>query len=85
MLSVPFAILGFMLQQYYRNEPTARTAWRQVILMGVNTRTYKFPLGAALLSFAGSGRDAVSLGELAATYATHLINRTDGYPQASTS
>ena len=63
-------------QQFYRAEPTARTSWRQAILMGVNTRTYKFALGAALLDLAKTGRGAVPLIELASTYATHLVNRT---------
>lgn len=74
-----------MLQQFYRSEPTARTAWRQAILMGANVRTYKFPLGAALLDAARSGRDAVPLVELATTYATYLINREGSFPQAPSS
>jgi len=72
-------------QQFYRDEPTARTSWRQAILMGVNTRTYKFALGAALLDVAKTGRDAVPLVELASTYATYLVNRAGNYPQASSS
>ena len=63
-------------QHFYRAEPTARTSWRQAILMGVNTRTYKFALGAALLDLAKTGRGAVPLIELASTYATHRVNRT---------
>lgn len=73
------------MQSFYRDDPTPRTAWRQAILMGVNTRTYKFPLGAALLHIAASGRDAVPLIELASTYATQLVNRAGNYPQASSS
>src|SRR5689334_11224955 len=53
--------------------------------MGANTRTYKFPLGAALLDLARSGRDAVPLTELASTYAAYLVDRGGDYPQASTS
>jgi hypothetical protein len=66
------------------NYVTADT-WRQAILMGVNTRSYKFALGAALLDLAKTGRDAAPLIELASTYATHLVNRTGNYPQASSS
>jgi len=84
-VSVPFPILFPVQQQFYRAEPTAGTSWRQAILMGVNTRTYKFALGAALLDLAKTGRDAVPLIELASTYATHLVNRTGNYPQASSS
>lgn len=71
-----------MSQQFYRIEPTARTAWRQAILMGANVRTYKFPLGAALLELARSGREAVPLTELATAYATLLVNRDGNFPQA---
>ena len=68
---------------FYRDDPTPRTSWRQAILMGANTRTYKFPLGAALLDVATSGRDAVPLVELASIYATYLVNRAGDFPQAS--
>ena len=68
---------------FYQDDPTPRTSWRQAILMGANTRTYKFPLGAALLDLASLGRDAVPLVELASIYATYLVNRTGNYPQAS--
>jgi hypothetical protein len=71
-----------MSLQFYRSEPTARTAWRQAILMGANVRTYKFPLGAALLDLARSGRDAVPLVELATAYSTRLIARAGEFPQA---
>lgn len=71
--------------QFYRVEPTARTSWRQAILMGANSRTYKFPLGAALMDLARSGQDAVPLIELATTYATYLVNRGGNYPQAPSS
>jgi hypothetical protein len=71
------------MHSFYRDDPTPRTSWRQAILMGANTRTYKFSLGAALLEVADSGRDAVSLVELAGAYATHMLNRTGNYPQAS--
>ncbi len=53
--------------------------------MGANTRTYKFPLGAALLKHAAAGADAVPLRELATTYANYLVNRPGGYPQVSSS
>lgn len=52
-------------------------------MMGANNRTYKFPLGAALLDVATSGRDAVPLIEFASIYATYLVNRTGNFPQAS--
>lgn len=74
-----------MLEQFYRSEPTARTAWRQAILMGANVRTYKFPLGAALLDMARTGRDAVPLVDLATAYAAQLVDRSGDFPQAPSS
>ena len=65
-------------------EPTALSSWRLAVLMGVNTRTYKFALGAALLQAAAEGRDALTLEELAAPYAMSLARRASAHPQAPT-
>ncbi len=35
--------------EFYRSEPTAQSSWRLAVLMGANSRTYKFALGSALL------------------------------------
>jgi hypothetical protein len=51
--------------------------------MGANARTYKFTLGDALLELAASGRDAVTLEELAAPYAMGIVRRVGDAPQAS--
>lgn len=50
------------------------------VLMGANTRTYKFALGHALLEIAGQGRDVVTLEELSAPYALAIADRS--FPQA---
>ncbi|MCX5044647.1 HNH endonuclease [Aldersonia sp. NBC_00410] len=63
-------------------EPGALTSWRQVVLMGVNTRTYKFALGSALLDLAREGHDGVPLRDLAAAYAQALVTRPGEFPQA---
>lgn len=68
--------------QFYRDDPTARTSWRLAILMGVNTRTYKFALGSALLELGQQGRDIVTLRELARLYAARLLDRDSGFSQA---
>ncbi|RSM86371.1 HNH endonuclease [Kibdelosporangium aridum] len=52
------------------------------VLMGANTRTYKFALGAALLDLAGQGRDEVRLSELAVPYAVSLVAHLADAPQA---
>ncbi|MBT1192571.1 HNH endonuclease [Rhodococcoides kroppenstedtii] len=70
---------------FYRAEPTARTSWRLAILMGANSRTYKFALGSALLDFGREGRDSITLNELGQAYARHLLARDGGAAQAPTS
>ncbi|MCW2933087.1 MAG: hypothetical protein JWM19_4049 [Actinomycetia bacterium] len=68
---------------FYRAEPTAHASWRWAVLMGANSRTYKFALGDALLELAASGRDAVTIEELAARYAMGIARRVGDAPQAS--
>jgi hypothetical protein len=68
---------------FYRAEPTAHASWRWAVLMGANARTYKFALGDALLELAASGRDAVTLPELATPYAMGIVRRVKDAPQAS--
>ncbi|GAB7190962.1 hypothetical protein NUM3379_16690 [Kineococcus sp. NUM-3379] len=53
------------------------------MLMGANSRTYKFALGEALLQAAGEGRDSLTVPELAVPYAMALVRRAQRYPQAS--
>lgn len=69
--------------QFYRTEPTPRTSWRLAVLMGANTRTYKFALGKALMATAGEGQHKVALDDLARPYAMALAERVDQFPQAS--
>ncbi|MFD8786634.1 HNH endonuclease [Kitasatospora sp. NPDC059599] len=68
--------------EFYLRDPAPRTAWRQAILMGRNSRTYKFALGAALLECAAAGRTEVPLAELAEPYAMALASRLRDAPQA---
>ncbi|MGK5112779.1 HNH endonuclease [Geodermatophilus sp. CPCC 205506] len=68
--------------EFYRVEPTAVTSWRMAVLMGANSRTYKFALGSALLDLARRGCEEASLTELAVPYAMQLVQRAGRYPQA---
>ncbi|MFE0646859.1 hypothetical protein ACFW2Y_35475 [Streptomyces sp. NPDC058877] len=43
------------------------------MLMGANSRTYKFALGQALLEFGKGGREEIPLAELAAAYSLGLV------------
>ncbi|MEV5882766.1 HNH endonuclease [Streptomyces sp. NPDC052020] len=71
-----------MTVEFYRVEPSARTSWRLAVLMGANTRTYKFALGSALLEYAGQDRTEVPLDELAVPYAMGLVTHLAEAPQA---
>jgi 5-methylcytosine-specific restriction endonuclease McrA len=71
-----------MTAEFYRVEPSARTSWRLAVLMGANTRTYKFALGTALLEYAAQDRTEVTLDELAVPYAMGLVAHLAEAPQA---
>lgn len=67
--------------QFYSADPTPRASWRLAVLMGANSRTYKFALGHALLELARSGDAEFTLQELAAPYAMSLIEHLQHAPQ----
>lgn len=71
-----------MTVEFYRAEPSARTSWRLAVLMGANTRTYKFALGSALLEYAARDLTEVTLDELAVPYAMGLVAHLAEAPQA---
>lgn len=71
-----------MGEEFYRQDPTARSSWRLVVLTGRNSRTYKFALGTALLETAGEGRTEIPLADLAVPYAMGLVHHLDQAPQA---
>ncbi len=67
---------------FYQAEPTAFSSWRMAILMGANSRTYKFALGHALLTLAAQGRDSATLAEIALPYSLAMAEHAQEYPQA---
>lgn len=72
-----------MGEDFYRQDPAARSSWRLVVLVGRNSRTYKFALGAALLEVAGEGRTEIPLRDLAEPYAMGLVRHLrNQVPQA---
>lgn len=68
--------------EFYTSHPTPTTAWRLAVLMGANSRTYKFALAQALLEHARAGRSEVTLAQLAAPYAKALALHSLEMPQA---
>ncbi|MBT2511206.1 hypothetical protein J7I98_36410 [Streptomyces sp. ISL-98] len=67
---------------FFSAEPSVRSSWRLAILMGANSRTYKFALGDALLEHARHGHTEILLSELAVPYAMSLVEHTAKAPQA---
>ncbi|MCP2338086.1 hypothetical protein [Actinomadura rupiterrae] len=72
-----------MSDAFFRLDPTPRASWRMAVLMGANSRTYKFALGTALLTAAREGRTEISLAELALAYAAGLLDHSARAPQVS--
>ncbi|MEW1923123.1 HNH endonuclease [Streptomyces sp. NPDC088360] len=68
---------------FYVADPTERASWRLAVLMGANSRTYKFALAEALLGFAEEGREDVTLAEFAVPYSLGLVRHQLHTPQAS--
>ncbi|MFG2117809.1 HNH endonuclease [Streptomyces sp. NPDC048710] len=69
-------------REFYAQDASARASWRLAVLMGANSRTYKFALGQALLEFGRHGRGEVPLTELAASYSLGLVRHLARDPQA---
>ncbi|MFE0777662.1 HNH endonuclease [Streptomyces sp. NPDC058861] len=69
-------------REFYAQDSSARASWRMAVLMGANSRTYKFALGQALLEFGRTGREEISLPEFAAAYSLGLVRHLAQDPQA---
>lgn len=69
-------------QEFYSQDASARASWRLAVLMGANSRTYKFALGQTLLEFGRSGQDVVPLAEFAAAYSLGIVRHLTQGPQA---
>ncbi|MFJ8030342.1 HNH endonuclease [Streptomyces sp. NPDC096032] len=69
-------------REFYAQDASARASWRLAVLMGANSRTYKFALGQALLEFGRTEREEISLAELAAAYSLGLVHHLAQDPQA---
>ncbi|MFD0857311.1 hypothetical protein ACFQ07_34225 [Actinomadura adrarensis] len=71
-----------MSNDFFWTDPSARASWRLAVLMGANSRTYKFALAESLLTIAAEGRTDAPLTELAAPYAMGLVRHLKQAPQA---
>ncbi|MCF1594537.1 hypothetical protein [Streptomyces muensis] len=59
-----------------------RASWRLAVLMGANSRTYKFALGQALLEFGRTGQEEVLFAEFAAAYSLGMVRHLAQDPRA---
>jgi hypothetical protein len=57
--------------------------WRDIVLYGANTATYKFALGRSLLEVARDGFTSVSLDDLAVPFSRHMVEHTRQVPRQS--
>ncbi|MFB4273087.1 HNH endonuclease [Nonomuraea sp. GTA35] len=70
---------------YRRGVVTGESVWRAIVLYGANSATYKFAFGATLLEVAATGRNHVTLEELAPRYAELLCEALQRQPRQGTS
>ncbi|MEU5429618.1 HNH endonuclease domain-containing protein [Streptomyces olivoreticuli] len=70
------------MQEFYARDASARASWRLAVLMGANSRTYKFALGQVLLDFGRRGEETVPLAEFAAAYSLGMVRHLARLPQA---
>ncbi|PRX52615.1 HNH endonuclease [Nonomuraea fuscirosea] len=69
---------------YRRGVVTGESVWRAIVLYGVNSATYKFAFGATLLEIAATGRNHVTLEDLAPQYAELLCRALQRQPRQGT-
>ncbi|WP_432929188.1 HNH endonuclease [Microbispora sp. CA-135349] len=69
---------------YRRGVVTGESVWRAIVLYGANSATYKFAFGATLLEVAATGRDRVTLEELAPRYAELICHALQRQPRQGT-
>lgn len=67
------------------NNAILRENWRNIVLLGKNTATYKFALAATLIDISyRQQKEVLSLEELALPYALHLAEHLKHYPKQIT-
>ncbi|MFC6085283.1 HNH endonuclease [Sphaerisporangium aureirubrum] len=69
---------------YRRGVVTGESVWRAIVLYGANSATYKFAFATTLLEIAATGRNRVTLEELAPRYAELLCRALQRQPRQGT-
>ena len=65
--------------------PSLNSYWRSIILFGRNVASYKFALAESLLEFVQTGKDVITLEELADPYSKRLCEHLKKAPKQTTS
>ncbi len=72
------------MSKFYELDPSPESYWRAIILFGRNTASYKFALAKALYDLQLSGKNIITLDELALPYARYLCERLKTHPKQIT-
>jgi len=70
---------------FQETHPSLESYWRSVILFGRNVASYKFALAKSLLEIAPTGRNEITLEELADPFSRHLCEHIAHSPRQVTS
>ncbi|HHA2014283.1 TPA: HNH endonuclease domain-containing protein [Enterobacter hormaechei subsp. hoffmannii] len=71
--------------EFYQADPTLENYWRGVILFGRNVASYKFALASALYEVDKTGRDLITLDQLAVPFSRYLCEHLKHAPKQITS
>ena len=63
-----------MTKKFYENDLSLDTLWRSIVLIGKNTKSYKFALGKSIIQLASEGKQTVSMRDLAPYFARNTID-----------
>ena len=73
-------MLGFI-----ETSPSLDSYWRALVLFGLNVASYKFALAKSLLEIAPTGRNVVTLDELAEPFSRHVAEHLRAADKQTTS
>lgn len=72
------------MSRFYEIDPSLENYWRAIVLFGRNSATYKFALAKSLYEIHSSGKNIITLDELAEPYAKNLCERLKTHPKQIT-
>lgn len=70
---------------FQEEHPTLDSYWRSIILFGQNAASYKFALAKSLLEIAPTGKNVITLNELAIPFSKNICEHLKNAPKQTTS